>query len=92
MSFNVNFIFKLLRKGRIDKAYSNMYTVAESIAIHETEMFMDKLTVGYDKYKVKGMDDASLKILNYKQKRIEYHLNKMKELIELFKEEREKTK
>lgn len=90
MNFNVNIIFRLLKKGRIDKAYGNMYNVAEGIAIHETELFIEKMTVGYDKYKIKGADDASIKILNYREKRIEYHLNKMIELIKLFKEERGK--
>jgi hypothetical protein len=82
---NLN-IQKLFLKGDIANAYRKMYELAEEIANHELKqkrfLIADKASKKFEK------DPSNLgvfegEVTRYKEKRIDYHMNKMKELLKL---------
>ena len=80
-------IFSLSRRN-IAKLYEEMYQLAESIAIHEMNKFESRLRFNraYRKVMLKGEHDdedvLSEKISNYRDERLNHHMNAMKELHE----------
>lgn len=82
--FNLN-IQRLILKGEISKAYEKMYELAEKIAHHE--MFQRKgLIIKNIEKRQKDKFDPwvySEEVAKYKEKRIQYHLAEMKELLKL---------
>jgi hypothetical protein len=81
-------LIKLLKEGKIDEVYNQIYAEAERIAIHETEQYEaeklldDMIDKNAEKEHVKNM-------FKYKRERIEYHTNKMIELLKFSKEKSE---
>lgn len=81
-------IQKLFLSGRIDKAYRKMYELAEELAIHETELYKS-LTGSKLIRKVNNSKDFDLmsnlleKVVAYRQKRLQHHINEMKDLLKL---------
>lgn len=80
---------RLLIRGNIVRVYDKMYNLAESLAIHEMNQ-RDRLLLDKANKKVKDphkyLITFAKEMTNYKEKRIEYHMNKMKELLK-FREE-----
>jgi len=86
LDFNLNIknMLKLFHKGRVDKIYEKIYSIAENLAIHDTEHYESRV---YGEFMVKDkkniVNDYTLKILKYRTERLEYHMNKMIELLKL---------
>ncbi|HQB18834.1 hypothetical protein KBC25_00385 [Candidatus Pacearchaeota archaeon] len=82
---NIN-IQKLLLKGNITKAYENMYNLAERLAVHEMkqrgQILWNKLAKKVNNSEEHNISYAK-EMANYKEKRIQYHLAEMKELLKL---------
>lgn len=77
-------VSKLFSQGNITKAYEKMYLIAERIANHELKiegMRLQGSLVGNDNpYKVFKIQKE---MAEFKQKRIQHHINEMKKLLEL---------
>ncbi|MEK6945449.1 MAG: hypothetical protein AABW63_01515 [Nanoarchaeota archaeon] len=93
LSLNIQ---QLFLRGNIAKAYEKMYEIAESIASHEVTRRMEIINNKSDSIvKNKGIDyfwSYFEKIVKYKEKRIEYHMNEMKTLLKLREELKESKK
>ncbi|MFA5856686.1 MAG: hypothetical protein WC867_04975 [Candidatus Pacearchaeota archaeon] len=89
-------IKNLILKGKVDSAYKRMYDVAESLAAHETkkmlEILADDTKKKYPKDEKPGdyIWNYSREVLKYRQKRIQHHINEMKELLILSNQLKEK--
>jgi hypothetical protein len=84
-------IKKAFDKGEIDKLYKQMYETAESIAKKETLEYVNKTMLEYQEktFGIGGTDkENSLlivsKIPDYKNNRIQFHLDQMYKLLELY--------
>ncbi len=89
--FNFN-IKNLIIQGRVDIAYDKIYNMAEKITVHELKLHQSNLVHKYGTKAIQGknynlLEEVS-KLENWKFKRIQYHINEMKELLKL----REKLK
>ena len=73
-------LLKLSKKGQIHRIYFKMYKIADELAIHEAKNFL--LELGMTKGDKKAKKGVEL-MINHKKERIEYHLNKMYELLEM---------
>jgi hypothetical protein len=83
-------IKKAFDKGEIDKVYRDMYNTAEIIAAEETRHFMNKMLLEWQE-KMFGIGgnqedtEPSFTIIpEYKSKRIQFHLDQMYRLLELY--------
>lgn len=76
-------VIKLFRQGKIDKVYEKIYIIAERLAINDTQHYQNIAKTEFlaNKNKKDLLKDFTLKVLNYKKERIEYHLNKMISLL-----------
>ena len=79
---------KLILKGDIAKAYEKMYNLAETLAVHEVKLYQTLTTTRtLKKYEDKNRGDIMGEVLDkvaiYRQKRIQYHISEMKELLKL---------
>ncbi|RLF28158.1 MAG: hypothetical protein DRN05_04565 [Thermoplasmata archaeon] len=69
------------------KLYQRMYQLAENIVIHEMRKFESKLRLNkrYKKVTLKGKYDNEEiileKISNYRDERLKYHMEQMKEIL-----------
>ena len=87
--FSIDFknLVKLFKKGKIPKVYSEMYSTAESIALHETEKFMNEIYLKNLENKInktpKDTFDYFSRIQKFREERIEFHLSKMFKLLEM---------
>jgi hypothetical protein len=87
-NLNLN-IQKLFIRGRIDKVYERMYNVAESLAAHETKKMFEIIANNSKKKLPKDISpedyywNYATEVMEYRQKRIEHHINEMKELLKL---------
>lgn len=85
INFNIKNMIKLFRQGKISKLYSEMYSIAEEFAIHEVNIkkgiIMQKLDkrLNPNEYFGKYIE----KISDYRDKRLNYHMNEMKKLLEM---------
>lgn len=81
--------------GRVDKAYERMYHIAESLAVHEMKQRTGKFISSASK-KLDIVNNPLAypeEMVKYKLKRIEYHLNRMENLLKLRKDiQEEKNK
>ena len=77
-------VSKLFSQGNITKAYERMYSTAEVIANHELKIegmrLQGSLVGNDDPYKVLKIQKE---MVEFKQKRIQHHINEMKKLLEL---------
>lgn len=80
-------IQKLVLQGKIDKAYSRMYALAEELATYELNKNLELINYRLSKSKkIKSQDygwEYVDRINKYKEKRINFHMNKMKELLQM---------
>ncbi|MFA5061284.1 MAG: hypothetical protein WC494_03140 [Candidatus Pacearchaeota archaeon] len=78
-------IQKLFLQGKIDSVYERIYNVAEKLAVHEMkqrgELIVDKASKKFDIQKNKWAYIEEM--VKYKEKRIQHHINEMKELLKL---------
>lgn len=90
---NLN-IQKLFLKGDIARVYSKMYSIAEEIAIHEVKQKQHSLINKADRRFKKTKDIFSFpdEVSKYKEKRIQHHINEMKELLKMREELKENKK
>lgn len=83
-SFNVQ---KMFISGKIDKVYSNIYNVAEGLAVHETNLYRNLLEHKLRKKAQITQEDNTLeyfdKVVKYRQERLQHHINEMKDLLKL---------
>ena len=89
INFDLGNISKLLKDGRIDRAYKKMYSVADSLSANETKKYMENLKI---KAICKGTtyeDAVSIieKLYEYRKERTEFHLEEMKKLLKEYKPE-----
>jgi len=83
-------IQKAFDKGEIDKLYKRMYETAESIAARETRLYMGKVVLEWkEKIRLPDKDyetpESRLsKIADYRNNRIQFHLDQMYKLLELY--------
>ena len=74
-------------RGGIDKLYLRMYQLAESLAIHEMKKYDSFLSFKslYSEVMLKGecedIVDIDQKIIKYRDERINYHMDEMKEIL-----------
>jgi len=78
---NIN-IQKLLLKGNITKAYENMYNLAVHEMKQRGQILWNKLAKKVNNSEEHNISYAK-EMANYKEKRIQYHLAEMKELLKL---------
>jgi len=85
-------------RGRVDKLYENMYMVAEDLAVHEMLKYEKELNFSniYKEETFKegsdDIDEENKKISDYRNQRLEFHMNEMKELLNKILESEEKEK
>jgi len=72
---------KLLNKGRIDKVYDKMYYVADKRAREETQTFLLELQAKVNE--IKDPLHLITMISDFKKERISFHMNEMKQLLEI---------
>ncbi len=86
-NFDISSLIKLFNKGKIDKTYEKMYRLAEDITVHETEQFMSELRSKAKEDEINKIPqnkfDYASKVWNYRKERLEFHMNKMMELLKL---------
>lgn len=79
---------KAFDKGKIDQVYLKMYSQAEKIAQLETFNHAKRMdlerSVKPDKNTPIGILLGYKSMENYKKKRIEFHMNQMNKLLELY--------
>ena len=75
-------LIKLFARGDISRLYEKMYSVAESIAAHETDRYTRRKLREFVR-KNQSKLEASKQIDKYRQQRLNFHLNQMYRLIEL---------
>jgi hypothetical protein len=81
---------KAFDKGEIDKLYLKMYETAESIAVSETKLYMNKVAMEFrEKLRSVENDEETpelhlSKIADYRNTRIQFHLDQMYKLLELY--------
>lgn len=74
-------------RGDVVRLYQRMYQLAESIALHEMRKFESRIRFNkmYRKATLKGeYDDEEVileKISNYRDERLKYHMEQMKEIL-----------
>jgi len=81
---------KAFDRGEIDKLYTKMYETAESIAVQETKLYMQKLLLKWQEEL--GLSDKDgetpqsevRKMLDFRNSRIQFHLDQMYKLLELY--------
>ena len=82
MNIIENLIVKLSLKENITKTYQEMYLLAEKIAIHELQV---EEVILYASSEPKDGPDKIFKnqkhMAEFKQKRIQHHINEMKNLL-----------
>lgn len=80
-------IQKLFLQGKIDAVYERMYNLAEKLAVHEVKLYQSLLTTRLLKKSENQNKDLMGELLDkvavYRQKRIQFHINEMKELLKL---------
>lgn len=83
-------MIRLVRKRRIDKAYEKMYILAEKLAAHDSDHYDSDVYTKYQFGNIKGNIGVKYfrNMIKYRRERLDYHLNKM---IELLKEELNKN-
>lgn len=89
LDINIKSLLKLYHKGRIDLVYKKIYDAAEDIATYETQKYMSVLEIK----KIYGDEEEPkfvIKVLNYKRKRTEHHINNMMQLLIQSKDFKEK--
>jgi hypothetical protein len=82
---------KAFDRGEIDKLYKKMYETAENIATKETKAYIVTMRQEYFEKKL-GLADSQEKkphlllsnIPNFKSSRIQFHLDQMYRLLELY--------
>ena len=84
---NINFV-KLFNKGKIDRLYEKIYILAEKLALHEMKKKSSIILHELEKkYKNERNDDIILEYLKgisvYKDERIKFHMDEMKNWLEL---------
>ncbi len=91
---------KAFERGEIDKLYKQMYQTAESIAKKETSEYVNKTLLEYQEkmFGIGGKDKENSQLIisripDYKNNRIQFHLDYMFKLLELYaKSKSENTK
>jgi len=83
--FNLDFgnLIKLMNKGRIDKVYKKMWHVADSLSKKELEIFIYELPVKAKAKEIKTRYDILSSVINFKKDRMDFHMNEMKQLLEM---------
>ena len=79
-------INKLFLQGKIDEVYDRMYTLAHNLAVDELKKNFELIDVKLKELKLTGQDyfDKYLEeMLEYKNERIQHHINEMKELLNI---------
>jgi len=81
--FNLDFgnLVKLLNRGRVYKAYNKMYVVAHDLSVHELKQYLIELH-GRAPSEISGLKLVTL-ITDFKKERISFHMNEMKQLLEM---------
>ncbi len=79
--FNLDFanLAKLMKNGRVDKVYYKMYRVADNLMREDFQRFQLGLLKDYNM----GTTELLDKLTDFFNGRIEYHMNEMKELLEM---------
>ena len=85
IKFNIR---KLFLSGRIDKVYKKIYDLAEELAVHEMKIYQSLTASKLIKKSVNlenpNFEDILLeKVVAYRQKRLQHHINEMKNLLKL---------
>jgi len=81
---------KLFDKGQIDKLYEKIYRLSVKIAEEETERYITKIFVEDEERefgllpKLKPEKQSDTRIPKYTEKRIQFHLDQMYKLLELY--------
>jgi hypothetical protein len=81
---------KLFDKGQIDRLYEKMYRLAVKIAKEETERYILKINAEDEerevglRQKVSAERQSVTRIPNFTDKRIQFHLDNMFRLMELY--------
>ncbi|MFA5792219.1 MAG: hypothetical protein WC884_04285 [Candidatus Paceibacterota bacterium] len=72
-------------KGDIVRLYKKMYGLAEELAVHELEQKMPIMGRNHilQKQKEVSQKDFVQEILIYKNKKIKFHMDEMKKLLEM---------
>lgn len=92
-------ITKEFAKGKIDRLYRDMYRVADELSTADATRFMSKKTADYFDSFIRELGDKSQpastagiqqQIADYKSKRLDYHINKMIHLLELYVQTKQK--
>lgn len=81
--FNLDFgdLAKLLNRGRVDKVYFKMYAAAEDLAVHETKKFLLELQAKASS--IQSPMELLMMITNYRKERLSFHMNEMKQLLDM---------
>ena len=81
--FNLDFgdLAKLISKGRVDKVYYKMYTVADRLSREEFNTFKLELLANTNKFK--DVPELLITLTDFKKDRITFHMNEMKKLLEM---------
>lgn len=74
---------KLISKGRVDKVYYKMYKVADKLSRDEFEVFRLELLATIAKNGTPSASDLITKLTDFKKERITFHMNEMKQLLEM---------
>ena len=81
--FNLDFgnLAKLVNKGRVDKVYQKMWYVADRLSREEFETFRLELLANSDKFN--STSELITSLTDFKKDRITFHMNEMKQLLEM---------
>lgn len=74
---------KLISKGRVDKVYYKMYQVADRLSREEFEVFRLELLGTLVKEGYPKASELIIKLTDFKKDRITFHMNEMKQLLEM---------
>ena len=81
--FNLDFgnLAKLLNQGRVDKVYYKMYKVADKLSREEFETWKYEYLATMNKRK--DLSEQITTLTDFKKDRIAFHMNEMKQLLEM---------
>lgn len=81
--FNLDFgnLAKLMNKGRVDKVYQKMWYVADRLSREEFNTFRLELLANANK--LKSTSELITTLTDFKKDRITFHMNEMKQLLEM---------
>jgi len=83
LSLDFGNLAKLISKGRVDKVYYKMYQVADRLSREEFEVFRLELIATITKNGTPSASDLITKLTDFKKERITFHMNEMKQLLEM---------